>query len=196
MSIVLASGNAGKIKEIQAILGDRPILSQDRFRVPEAPETACTFVENALIKARNAARHAGLPAIADDSGLQVDALGGAPGVISARYAGPSATDADNNRKLLANLRGMPDARRGARFVCVMAYLRHADDPLPVIAQGLWEGRILHEPVGGHGFGYDPLFWAPEYECSSAELPPELKNAISHRAKALKNLALALAQSGL
>lgn len=186
-SIVLASGNAGKIREIQAILQNDLILPQSQFQVVEPEETGSTFVENAIIKARNAARHCGLPAIADDSGLVVDALGGAPGVISARYAGVSASDGDNNAKLLGALRSVPDHQRTARFVCVMVFMRHGDDPTPIIAQGVWEGRILREPLGGNGFGYDPLFWVEAFASSSAQLAPEQKNAVSHRGQALQDL---------
>ena len=189
--IVLASGNPGKIREIQAILADHPIVPQSQFQVVEVDETGKTFVENALLKARNAAFHSGLPAIADDSGLAVDYLHGAPGVISARYAGPNASDQDNVDKLLKELAGVPFEQRTARFICVIVFIEHAEDPCPVIGQGIWEGRILDEPVGDNGFGYDPVFWVPEYECASAQLAPELKNAISHRGKALSVLASAL-----
>lgn len=186
-SIVLASGNQGKIKEIQAILSGQKIVPQSQFSVPEAEETGTTFIENAIIKARNAAQHSQLPAIADDSGLVVDALSGAPGVISARYAGVSATDEENLQKVLQELDGVPEQQRTARFVCVLAFMRHADDPCPVIAQGFWEGRILTESVGENGFGYDPVFWVPDQHCASAQLSAEQKNAISHRGKALAQL---------
>ena len=189
--IVLASGNPGKIREIQAILAGHPIVPQSQFQIAEADETGKTFVENALLKARNAAFHSGLPAIADDSGLAVDYLHGAPGVISARYAGSDASDRDNVDKLLKELVGVPFEQRTARFICVIVFIEHAEDPCPVIAQGIWEGRILDEPVGDNGFGYDPIFWVPEYECASAQLAPEVKNAISHRGKALSILASAL-----
>ncbi|MEQ1635414.1 MAG: RdgB/HAM1 family non-canonical purine NTP pyrophosphatase [Methylococcales bacterium] len=185
--IVLASGNQGKIKEIQAILAPHPILAQSHFNVPEAEETASTFIENALIKARNAALHCQLPALADDSGLVVDALNGAPGVISARYAGVGSSDLDNVKKLLAKLEGVPEAQRTARFICVIAFMRHAEDPFPLIAQGIWEGRILTQVAGTNGFGYDPVFWVPTHQCASAELPPTLKNEISHRGQALQQL---------
>lgn len=185
--IVLASGNQGKIKEIQAILKAHPILPQSQFDVAEAEETGSTFIENAIIKARNAALHAKAPAIADDSGLVVDALNGAPGVISARYAGVGASDQDNLLKLLRDLEGVPEERRTARFVCVIVFMEHAEDPTPVVAQGFWEGRILEAPCGENGFGYDPVFWVPDYRCSSAQLAPEVKNAISHRGKALRRL---------
>lgn len=186
-SIVLASGNAGKIREIQAILQNDKILPQSQFNVVEAEETGSTFVENAIIKARNAARYCRLPAIADDSGLVVDALAGAPGVISARYAGVGASDRDNLDKLLRDMDAVADAERSARFICVMVFLRHAEDPIPVIAQGVWEGRILRQAVGDNGFGYDPIFWVEQYQCSSAQLAPELKNALSHRGQALRQL---------
>ncbi|ASF44660.1 RdgB/HAM1 family non-canonical purine NTP pyrophosphatase [Methylovulum psychrotolerans] len=185
--IVLASGNAGKIREIQAILAGQVIVPQAAFNVAECPETGCTFVENALLKARNAALQSGLPAIADDSGLIVDALHGAPGVRSARYAGEVASDQDNVQKLLSALADVPDGQRTARFVCVLALLQHAEDPCPLIAQGVWEGHILRQPVGERGFGYDPVFWVAEQQCSSAQLPAELKNALSHRGQALRQL---------
>lgn len=182
--IVLASGNLGKIKEIQAILATHRIVPQSVFNIQEAEETGLTFVENAIIKARNAALHAQLPAIADDSGLVVDALKGEPGVFSARYAGFGASDQDNVTKLLQTLEGVPDEQRTARFICVMVFMAHAEDPFPVIAQGVWEGRILHHAVGTNGFGYDPVFWVPEYNCASAELSAAIKNSVSHRGQAL------------
>lgn len=185
--LVLASSNAGKIREIQALLPDYPIAAQSAFDIQDAEETGQSFVENAIIKARNAALYSGLPAIADDSGLVVDALFGQPGVLSARYAGVGASDQDNLQKLLQALDGVPDAQRTARFVCVMVFMQHAEDPLPVITQGVWEGRILHQPKGDNGFGYDPVFWVPERDCASAELPADVKNALSHRGKALKAL---------
>ncbi len=186
-NIVLASGNQGKIREIQALLKDHPILPQSQFGIAEAEETGSTFIENAIIKARNATLHAKAPAIADDSGIVVDALNGAPGVVSARYAGVGASDRDNLLKLLQDLEGVPEERRSARFVCVIVFMEHAGDPTPVVAQGFWEGRILETPCGKNGFGYDPIFWVPDYRCSSAQLAPEVKNAISHRGKALKRL---------
>lgn len=191
-SIVLASGNPGKIREIQAILQNDQILPQSQFNVVEPDETGSTFIENAIIKARNAALHCNLPAIADDSGLAVDALGGAPGVISARYAGIGASDQANLDKLLVEMRDVPDEERRARFICVMIYLRHALDPTPIIAQGVWEGRILRQAVGENGFGYDPVFWVEQYQCSSAQLAPELKNVLSHRGQALRALSQQLA----
>jgi XTP/dITP diphosphohydrolase len=185
--IVLASGNPGKIREIQAILADHPIVPQSAFNVVDVEETGSTFVENAILKARNAALHCQLPAIADDSGLVVDALNGAPGVISARYAGVGASDQDNMDKLLRELKGIPAELRTARFICVMVFMEHAHDPCPVIAQGVWEGRILDHAVGENGFGYDPVFWVPERNCASAELPSDVKNSLSHRGQALKAL---------
>lgn len=185
--IVLASGNTGKIREIQAILANQVIVPQSAFHIVECEETGSTFIENAILKARNASAQSGLPAIADDSGIIVDALRGAPGVRSARYAGDKASDAENVRKLLAALEGVPDDKRTARFVCVIVLLAHADDPCPVIAQGAWEGRILHQPVGERGFGYDPVFWVEDHQCSSAQLPAEVKNVLSHRGQALRQL---------
>jgi XTP/dITP diphosphohydrolase len=190
--VVLASGNAGKIKEIQALLPELQIVPQSAFNVIECAEPACTFVENALIKARNAALHCQLPAIADDSGLIVDALQGAPGVLSARYAGENASDQDNIDKLLQALTDVPAAPRSARFVCVMVYVRHAQDPCPLIAHGVWEGQILKQAIGTNGFGYDPVFWLPEQQLASAQLPPETKNALSHRGQAVRQLAALIA----
>ncbi len=185
--IVLASSNPGKIKEIQTILANHLIVPQSAFKVTDAEETGSTFVENAIIKARNAALHCNLPSIADDSGLVVDALNGAPGVISARYAGVGASDQDNVLKLLRELEGVPDEQRSARFICVMVFMEHANDPFPVIAQGVWEGRILNHAIGTNGFGYDPVFWVPEHHCASAELSAVVKNSISHRGQALQSL---------
>ena len=185
--IILASSNIGKIKEIQAILAEDLIVPQSVFNVTDAEETGSTFVENAIIKARHAAFQCKLPAIADDSGLVVDALSGAPGVISARYAGVGASDRDNVQKLLKELEDVPEERRSARFICVMVFLEHAEDPFPVIAQGVWEGQILYQPIGANGFGYDPVFWVPEQQCASAELSAAVKNSLSHRSKALRSL---------
>lgn len=182
--LVLASHNAGKLKELQAMLGDAvKVRSVGEFSQVEPEETGLSFIENAILKARNAARVSGLPALADDSGLAVDALDGAPGIYSARYA-EGRGDAANNAKLLKALESTPEAERGAQFVSVLALVRHADDPLPIVCEGIWEGRILFEARGEHGFGYDPLFWVPERDCSSAELTPEEKNRISHRARAM------------
>ncbi|MCQ4348640.1 RdgB/HAM1 family non-canonical purine NTP pyrophosphatase [Pseudomonas stutzeri] len=185
--LVLASHNAGKLKELQAMLGDAVrVRSVAEFSSHEPEETGLSFVENAILKARHAARVSGLPALADDSGLAVDALGGAPGIRSARYADGQG-DAANNAKLLDALKDVPDAERGAQFVCALALVRHADDPLPILCEGLWHGRILHEARGAGGFGYDPLFWVPERECASAELPAAEKNRLSHRARAMAQL---------
>ncbi|MCH2057047.1 MAG: XTP/dITP diphosphatase [Thalassotalea sp.] len=187
--IVLATGNQGKVKELANLLTDHniDIVPQSQFDVPEVAETGTTFVENAIIKARHAAKITGLPAIADDSGLEVDALNGAPGVISARYAGENATDATNNAKLLAELDGVEAEKRTGRFHCVLVYMRHADDPTPIICHGVWEGSMLTAPQGEQGFGYDPLFWVESHQCSSAQLPRDEKNKLSHRGKALKQL---------
>lgn len=191
--IVLASNNPGKVREINQILAGLhlSVVPQSDFEVTEAEETGLTFVENALLKARNAARFTGLPAIADDSGLEVDALHGAPGIYSARYAGKGAGDKANLLKLLDDIKNVPDEKRTARFQCLLVYLRHELDPTPVICQGTWEGRILRAPVGDNGFGYDPIFFVPTHGCSSAQLPPETKNQLSHRGQALRRLAGAL-----
>ena len=191
--IVLASNNAGKVREFNQLLTEQQIqvVPQREFGVQEIEETGLTFVENAILKARNASRHSGLPAIADDSGIEVDALHGAPGIYSARFAGIGCSDRDNNRKLLQELLGVPEVKRGARFQCLMVYLRHTDDPTPIICQGTWEGRILLQPQGENGFGYDPLFFVPGENCSSAQLDPERKNRLSHRGQALRKLLAAL-----
>lgn len=188
-TIVLASSNPGKLREINQLLAalDFHVLPQTQFGVTEAGENGLTFVENAIIKARNAARRTGLPAIADDSGLEVDALSGAPGVHSARYAGANASDAVNIEKLLAALRTVPESARTARFQCVMVYLRRPDDATPVIALGTWEGQIAARPRGANGFGYDPVFIVSGRTCTSAELAPEEKNRLSHRGQALRML---------
>jgi XTP/dITP diphosphohydrolase len=192
-TIVLASSNPGKVREINQLLAelDLEVRPQGDFDVSDAEETGLTFVENAILKARNAAQHTGLPAIADDSGIEVDALNGAPGIYSARYAGAGASDQDNLDKLLADLHGVPEDKRSARFQCLMVYLRHAHDPTPLICQGTWEGRILFAARGENGFGYDPVFYLPAQERSSAELAPEVKNALSHRGQALRQLVSAL-----
>ena len=191
--IVLASNNAGKVREINQLLAAQQIqiIPQREFDIPEVEETGLTFVENAILKARNASQRSGLAAIADDSGIEVDALQGAPGIYSARFAGPGCSDQDNNQKLLLALRDVPEQERSARFQCLMVYLRHADDPTPIICQGTWEGRILFQPQGEAGFGYDPLFLVPERDCSSAQLPAEEKNRLSHRGQALRKLLGAL-----
>ena len=188
--IVLASGNQGKLREFQHLLAKLNIdmLPQSQFNVDSVEETGMTFVENAILKARHAAKISGLPAIADDSGIEVDALSGQPGIYSARYAGEDASDAENNAKLLKNLEGLQEAQRTARFHCVLVYLRHADDPTPLVCHGAWEGRILEAPSGDRGFGYDPLFYVPSEGCSAADLPKEVKNSISHRAVAMVKLA--------
>ena len=189
MKLVLASGNAGKLKELQAMLADLPlqIVPQRELGVDDVPETGLTFVENALIKARHACAVTGLPALADDSGLIVDALDGAPGLYSARYAGSPTDDAANNAKLLDALREVPAERRSARFYAVIVLLRHANDPQPLICEGSWEGRIIDAPRGSHGFGYNPVFLDEELGLTAAEMLPEQKNARSHRAIALRLL---------
>lgn len=185
----MASSNAGKLREIERILADFniEIVPQSELGVTDADETGTTFVENALIKARHAVDATGLAAIADDSGLAVDFLGGSPGVYSARYAGPDATDEQNNDRLLAELNGVPDEARGAAFHCVVCFVQ-PDESEPVIAEGVWHGRILRERQGRGGFGYDPLFFVPDAGCASAELEPEDKNLRSHRGQALRELA--------
>ena len=190
-TVVLASGNAGKLREFNRILSplSMEIRSQGEYQVPEVPEDGLSFVENAIIKARAACEHTGLPAIADDSGLEVDYLNGAPGIHSARYSG--AGDAANNAKLLEALAGVEEPLRSARFQCVLVYMRHALDPTPLVCQGSWEGRILFAEQGENGFGYDPLFYVREHDCSSAQLDPAVKNQISHRARASALLLQAL-----
>ncbi len=191
--VVLASGNKGKVREINQILAglDIEVVPQTEFDVPEIEETGLTFVENAILKARNAAQHTGLPAIADDSGLEVDALNGAPGIYSARYAGEGASDEQNLTKLLNTLAGVPEAERTARFQCLMVYMSHELDPTPIICQGSWEGRITEAPQGESGFGYDPVFFVPTHGCTAAELSAEEKNRLSHRGQALQQLLHAL-----
>jgi XTP/dITP diphosphohydrolase len=188
-TVVLASGNAGKLRELTAMLEPLgwQVRPQSAWGVPEAVEDGLSFIENALIKARHAAHHTGLPALGDDSGLVVDALDGAPGIYSARYAGPGAGDAANNRKLLEALDGVSAGQRTAHFYCAIAMVRHAADPAPLVAIGRWDGRILDAPTGSGGFGYDPLFQVETHDCSSAELPPGVKNRISHRGRALATL---------
>jgi XTP/dITP diphosphohydrolase len=191
--IVLATGNQGKVNELSKMLSafNFTVVAQSELAIGEVAETGTTFVENAIIKARHAARISGLPAIADDSGLAVNALGGAPGVYSARFAGNNATDKDNINKLLADLKDVPEDQRQARFLCVLVYLRHADDPSPLICQGEWHGAITTKIIGANGFGYDPVFWLKEQNCSSAQLSPEQKNQLSHRGKALALLVKAM-----
>ncbi|AFU99445.1 RdgB/HAM1 family non-canonical purine NTP pyrophosphatase [Simiduia agarivorans] len=189
--LVLASNNAGKLAELSDMLAPSHIevLPQSAFDISDADETGLSFVENAILKARHAARISGLPALADDSGLAVDALGGAPGIYSARYAGEHGNDAANNAKLLQALDGIE--HRSAQFVCALALVRHADDPLPIICEGLWRGQILTTARGDNGFGYDPLFQPDGMTCASAELSKAQKNAVSHRALALKALVARL-----
>ena len=193
-SLVIATGNRGKLREIQAILDelDWQAVAQTDLGVTDIEETGLSFIENAILKARNAARQTGRPALADDSGLAVDALGGAPGIYSARYAGLGATDAANVDKLLGALSDTPDGARTARFHCVMALVRHADDPVPLVCHGQWEGVITRSPQGSQGFGYDPVFFVPEQACTSAQLDPVTKNRLSHRGQALRQLAAMLA----
>ena len=194
--VVLASSNPGKVREINQLLADLDlnVVPQSEYGVIDAEETGLTFVENAILKARNAALHTGRPAIADDSGIEVDALNGAPGIYSARYAGIGAGDRANLEKLLAELSSVAEEERTARFQCLMVYLRHAHDPTPLICQGTWEGRILFAPRGDNGFGYDPVFYVPEQGCSAAELDAPTKNALSHRGQALQQLVQQLANS--
>lgn len=195
-TVVLASNNPGKVKEFNALLkpSQLEVIPQAQLQVEDIEETGLSFVENAILKARNAAAHTGLPALADDSGLEVDALQGAPGIYSARYAGPGASDQANVEKLLSALQAVPEPQRSARFQCVIVYMRHAQDPTPLICQGTWEGRILTAPRGQQGFGYDPVFFVPSHHCASAELDPSVKNALSHRGQALRKLVSALSMS--
>lgn len=194
MKLVLASGNAGKLVEMREVLGDLDIelVAQAELGIADAEETAPSFVENAILKARHAAHSSGLPALGDDSGICVDALDGAPGLYSARYAGRHGDSAANIARLLAELDGVPESARSAHFFCVIVLLRHAEDPAPLIAEGRWHGRILREPRGDRGFGYDPVFFDPHNEASAAELDPAVKNRISHRGQALARLREQLA----
>lgn len=187
--IVLASNNPGKVREINELLQEQSIdvIPQAELGVEDAIEDGLSFIENALIKARHAAMKTGLPAIADDSGLEVPALNGEPGIYSARYAGKDANDEANLRKLIANITSLAEPERHARFVCVMVFLRYATDPVPLISQGLWEGHLVTEPTGANGFGYDPMFYVPEHQCTSAQLSPDVKNSLSHRGQALREL---------
>jgi XTP/dITP diphosphohydrolase len=201
--VVMASGNSGKLREFNRLLEtlDLEVKPQGDYQVPEVAEDGLSFVENALIKARAAAKHTGLPALADDSGLEVDYLHGAPGIYSARYATgwgensvPENSDARNNLRLLHELQAADTEQRSARFQCVLVYMQHWQDPTPIICQGTWEGQILRSPRGENGFGYDPLFYLPDYQCSSAQLDPKEKNRISHRAQASRALREALRKS--
>ncbi|WP_339098402.1 RdgB/HAM1 family non-canonical purine NTP pyrophosphatase [Pectobacterium brasiliense] len=191
--VVLATGNPGKVRELASLLADfgLDIVAQTELGVDSAEETGLTFIENAILKARHAAHITGLPAIADDSGLAVDALGGAPGIYSARYAGVDASDQQNLDKLLLTLKDVPDAQRRASFHCVLVYLRHAEDPTPIVCHSSWQGVLTHEAAGSGGFGYDPIFFVPELGKTAAELTREEKNAQSHRGQALRLLLDAL-----
>ncbi len=191
--IVLATGNQGKVREMAGVLSDFgfDVVAQSEFNVSDVAETGTTFIENAIIKARHAAKETGLPAIADDSGLEVDALNGAPGVYSARYSGEGAADQKNIDKMLAAMEGIPTEKRTARFHCVLVLMKHENDPTPLICHGSWEGHITTEQQGENGFGYDPIFWVNADNCSSAELEPARKKQLSHRGQALKKLFAAL-----
>lgn len=194
--LVLASNNPGKVREIGQLVAslDIEVVAQSVFNIPEIEETGLSFVENAILKARNAAHYSGLPALADDSGIEVDALNGAPGIYSARFAGAGASDAQNLQKLLTDIQAIDRAPRSARFQCLMVLVRHELDPTPLICQGTWEGQIIDTPQGDNGFGYDPIFYVPEEKCTSAQLTSERKNVLSHRGKALKCLLEQLARS--
>ncbi|MCE0801076.1 XTP/dITP diphosphatase [Buttiauxella sp. S04-F03] len=191
--VVLATGNAGKVRELADLLGDfgLDVVAQTELGVESAEETGLTFIENAILKARHASQVTGLPAIADDSGLAVDVLGGAPGIYSARYAGVDASDQQNLEKLLTTLKDVPDEQRKARFHCVLVYMRHAEDPTPLVCHGSWEGQITREAAGQGGFGYDPIFFVPSEGKTAAELTRDEKRAISHRGRALKLLLEAM-----
>ena len=192
MKLVLASGNTGKLAELRELLGEGfDLHAQSEFGVTDAEETGLSFIENAILKARHAARATGLAALGDDSGLCVDALHGGPGLYSARYAGRHGDNEANIDRLLRELDGLPDGERRARFVCVLALVRSADDPMPLVAQGLWDGRILPARSGSGGFGYDPVFFSPAHGCSAAQLPAEVKNRASHRGIALAQLRMKL-----
>lgn len=189
MKVVLASNNVGKAREFNALLNEFHIelVPQSNLGVPEIEETGITFIENALIKARHASQLTGLPALADDSGLAVDALKGAPGIYSARFAGASATAQDNIKKLLLDLKHIPDENRRASFHCLLVFMSHANDPIPIVCEGKWSGMILHAPRGEEGFGYDPIFYVPSEQKTAAELPLAIKNKMSHRGIALQSL---------
>lgn len=198
MRVVLATGNTGKLRELQALLAGSAVqlVAQSELGLGMAEETGLTFVENAIIKARHAASQSGLPAIADDSGLEVDALDGRPGVHSARYAGREAGDGENNARLLSELATVGPAKRTARYRCVLVLLRSANDPAPLICEGVWEGRIATAPSGENGFGYDPLFLVGDLPTTAAQLSPELKNHLSHRGQALRKLVVAIAHGNV
>ncbi|HEY3983246.1 XTP/dITP diphosphatase [Cedecea sp.] len=191
--VVLATGNAGKVRELADLLADfgLDVVAQTELNVESVEETGLTFIENAILKARHAAKVTGLPALADDSGLAVDALGGAPGIYSARYAGEDASDLQNLEKLLQALKGVPDDKRQAQFHCVLVYMRHAEDPTPLVFHGCWPGVVTHAPAGQGGFGYDPIFYVPSEGKTAAELTRDEKRAISHRGQALKLLLEAM-----
>lgn len=191
--LVLATANAGKLRQFQELLAscEIDVRPQNQFGVDPVEETGLTFVENAILKARHASAATGLPALSDDSGLEVDHLNGAPGIYSARFAGEGASDADNNRKLLEQLAGVTTDQRTARYQCVLVYMRHAQDPTPIICQAAWEGRILEAPTGEGGFGYDPIFFDPAYQCSSAQMDSNVKAKVSHRGQAMAQLLDAL-----
>lgn len=194
MRLVLATSNKGKLAEMRPILAEAGFdaVPQSEFGFADAEETGHTFVENALLKARNACRHTGLPALADDSGLIIDALDGAPGLISAHYAGVHGDASGNIAKVLAQMAALPDPVRSARFYSCIVLLKYAEDPQPIIAEGIWHGEVLSAPQGSDGFGYDPIFFDPEHGCSAAQLPAELKHRISHRGRALAQLRAKLA----
>ncbi|WEM42704.1 XTP/dITP diphosphatase [Photobacterium sp. DA100] len=194
--LVLATGNQGKVKEMASLLADFgfDVVAQSDYNVSSVAETGTTFIENAIIKARHATKETGLPAIADDSGLEVDYLQGAPGIYSARFAGEEASDQENLQKLLKEMEGVAEEKRTARFHCVLVMMRHENDPTPLVCHGSWEGKILTEAHGENGFGYDPIFWVPEDQCSSAELEPARKKQLSHRGKALAKLFAALKEA--
>jgi XTP/dITP diphosphohydrolase len=196
--LLLASHNQGKVREITALLSPLgyQVSPQSAFNVSEVAETGLTFVENALIKARHASQITGLPSLADDSGLAVDALGGEPGIYSARYAGENASDQDNIQRLIEKMQDIPQQQRQARFICVLVFLLHSEDPTPIICQGEWQGSISLSPSGQQGFGYDPIFWVPETQCHAAQLSAEHKNRLSHRGKALAELLKQLKQRQL
>lgn len=188
-TVILASGNPGKLREFNILLQQVGfnVKPQSEFDVSNVEETGLSFIENAIIKARHACANTGHPAIADDSGIEVDALQGAPGIYSARYSGEGANDQTNNQKLLDALKDVPEKQRTARYQCLLVFMQHENDPTPIIAQGSWEGRILEKPMGDGGFGYDPIFWVPTHNCSSAQMSKEEKNRISHRAIAMQSL---------